>query len=234
MQKIETCMQGVLVDTRSRMVDTILGWNGHARRRAVKALSPVVLLALLVLVFKLVKMWDATKGMVLSVARTKIICRAFAWGCMGWLSLVCGMNDALMFAVSATGPDQLSDDQLNLLVLHDIYDEHHVEAGLASVKSICKHKAVKFSTHSLQLLRAVYMLGLVVFQTDTPFAKEFGIDVDQVAAAIGMSREELFALAEREAQRPGCQFGVLLRVLRENKMFSVEWEGREEQAGKGQ
>ena len=71
------------------------------------------------------------------------------------------------------------------------------------------------------------MLGLIVFQPGTPFAEEFDIDVGSVADALGMQREELFALAEREAQRPGCQYGVLIRVLREQQLFSVEWENQE-------
>jgi len=38
-----------------------------------------------------------------------------------------------------------------------------------------------------------------------------------------MSHDELFALFERESRRPGCQFGVLLRLMRQDKVLGVYW-----------
>ena len=54
------------------------------------------------------------------------------------------------------------------------------------------------------------------------------LDIQQLVKDLEMEDEkELFDLADREAWRPGCQFGVLIRVLRYNKQLGIEWEEEE-------
>ena len=58
------------------------------------------------------------------------------------------------------------------------------------------------------------------------------IDIDRLAQCIPgrtLSHDELFALAERESRRPGCQFGVLLRLMREDKVLGVYWKEQEQE-----
>ena len=103
-------------------------------------------------------------------------------------------------------------------------------ASLASLAVISQSSVTCAATRSLNLLRAAYMLAMVVLQPGLPHADSFGIDIDRLCRSIPgheLSRDELFALAERESRRPGYQFGVLmgvlLRLMREDRVLGVHW-----------
>ena len=132
-----------------------------------------------------------------------------------------------------------SEDQCHLCRLAAIFHMWSAAASLASLAVISQSSVTCAATRSLNLLRAAYMLAMVVLQPGLPHADSFGIDIDRLCRSIPgheLSRDELFALAERESRRPGCQFGVLLRLMREDRVLGVHWleETMEAEEGESQ
>ena len=61
-----------------------------------------------------------------------------------------------------------------------------------------------------------------MLQEGHPYAEYIGFDVPRIARDVGMSLPDLYALADREALRPGCQYGVRLWEMREVARRLVE------------
>lgn len=203
-------------------------WNEQQRVNELRALGRESLHELLLLVLRMWYYWDVKAGAIMAVARTKPACRAFAWGVnAGWHSFCHGM-----YFATVTSPSLRSEDQVHLCCLAAIYNMNRELASLTTLSATgqdANSDSVP-AVASLNLLRAAYMLLMVILQDGTPHAARFDIDIDRLAQCIPgrtLSYDELFALAERESRRPGCQFGVLLRLMREDKVLGVYWKEQE-------
>ena len=152
---------------------------------------------------------DCMPGAYLAVARHKDPCRAFATGLSGWgneFNSILGAQDTEARMVAGLPHAPACPDHEHLVALGALYQLYLPRIGL---------DRLSLDEQVLELARAVYMELLVVLQPGNPYAEYIGLDVPAIALDVGMSLDDLYALADREALRPGCQFGVRLWLARE-------------------
>ena len=156
-----------------------------------------------------IQCWDSVDGGVLAVARPKHESRPFAWG----------LNSIRTLFEQVRMTQQNERSGLRLAAPdHDFY--------IALSQIADKHRGA-FSDYLFReepaqnAFRTIYMQLLVTLQDGMPQADVFRIDVPRLASDLNLSVAGLFELAEREAERPGCQFGVLIRVAREEAAKAV-------------
>lgn len=183
---------------------TVTGWPYPNRARHIRSLSDEQRFRKYHFALDMCSFWDSTTGAVRAIARMKDPARRFAWGVMGFDAVVGAAHIATAIERGSDTTSQRKPDHDIYLCLGQIIHEHREGFG-----------ASLYSEAGLQSWRAFYMQLIVSLQPRRPDAAYFGIDVPRLAAALDMTQPELFELAEREAQRPGCQFGVLIRIARE-------------------
>ena len=190
------------------------GWGPVKRAARLKRLGKAGLHALLMLVCKMVRYWDSTEGATLAVYRQKRLDRAFAWGVQAWLSLLSATHSDSTVWLRVARREASVDDQ-HLLCLAVIMRECAPSLGFEL-----------YSEEGIQYLRAAYMTFVLTFQPGEPQGAEgitdlprLEVDTRLLAQQLGLSVADLYAMAERESVRPGCQYGVLLRVARQRGLF---------------
>ena len=189
--------------------DTLLGWGKDVRARNLKRLDKRQINGMCRMVARMIKHWALTKDACLAVAQAKDLSRPFAWGAEG----VRDLTDAIEFSQvieaallnDETPPCEPFPGHRTYLCLGQIVRVHRDDFGVDF-----------YSDDGAQFFRAIYHLLLVMLQPGVPLADVYEIDVDGLVTFLEMkNRAALFNLAEEEALRPGCQFGVLAWEERE-------------------
>ena len=194
------------------------GWNPPGRSAFLRGLEAARLHAMCICMLSLWIYWNTVQGAAAAVARCKPNCRRFAWG----IQSIAGLGRAIAHSERYQAEIQSGFRSTNLKRILD--HDHYIclgqiisEEGGFNTKSGTTLSCIE----AQQSFRAIYMQLIVTLQPGTPQAGVFDIDVALLARDLGVTEEALFDLAEREANRPGCQFGVLIRIAREEARKAV-------------
>ena len=196
------------------------GWDTDTRESYILSLSAEEVHVECRFVFSFILYWSLTEGAALAVAQTKDDSRPFAWGLEGVTDLGTACKTSLLVAYDMAKkieplclplPGHVHYCRLALMI------EEHRDAGGADFHT----------PYGANSWRAFTQL-LITLPDGEPQAAKFKIDVERLANDFCMSKETLFDLAETESLRPGCQYGVLAYVARQEAyMYVARQEARE-------
>ena len=188
--------------------ESIKGWNKPGIERYFRSLTPEQLHAELVFVLRMIEYGARVTGGCLAVAQAKDDSRPFAHGYEGIYNFSAACKQSVRVEMDRLNNREpickpLPGHEHYLCYAEIIFE--HIEAGGADLFD---------DPEGIESYRACYQQLLITLQEFEPQADEFNINVRALADDLGMTKKQLYALAETESLRPGCQYGVLLRVAR--------------------
>lgn len=208
------------------MSGSAFGWNPIVCEQAILNLDREKRHKWCVFALRFMQFSHLVPGACLAIASVKHDSRPFAWGIQSFKAVVkkamqqVYLQERIWFGDRGREPPTMScpmpTEQAKIFCgIGQLIMEHsrQVDQPLGHV--------AEPNEHGCQLWRAFYMQLVITLQDGTPHAEHFEFDIARLAQELGMSQTELFELAEREACRPGCQFGVLIWAAREEAREAV-------------